>query len=48
MRLVVPTTTVNRTLLLATNSVGEPVWASLALARGMVFIRGDTHVFGIK
>ncbi|MCK7469549.1 MAG: hypothetical protein MZU95_01165 [Desulfomicrobium escambiense] len=30
---------------LATNSVGEPVWASLALARGMVFIRGDKHVF---
>jgi outer membrane protein assembly factor BamB len=33
---------------LATNSVGEPVWASLALARGMVFIRGDRQVFGIK
>jgi outer membrane protein assembly factor BamB len=33
---------------LATNSVGEPVWASLALARGMVFIRGDKHVFGIR
>jgi outer membrane protein assembly factor BamB len=32
----------------ATNSVGEPVWASLALARGMVFIRGDKHVFGIR
>ena len=33
---------------LATNSVGEPVWASLALARGMVFIRGAQHVFGIR
>jgi outer membrane protein assembly factor BamB len=33
---------------LATNSVGEPVWASLALARGMVFIRGDRHVFAIR
>jgi hypothetical protein len=33
---------------LATNSVGEPVWASLALARGMVFMRGDKHVFGIR
>jgi hypothetical protein len=33
---------------LATSSVGEPVWASLALARDMVFIRGDTHVFGIR
>ena len=33
---------------LATNSVDEPVWASLALARGMVFIRGERHLFGIK
>jgi outer membrane protein assembly factor BamB len=33
---------------LATNSIGEPVWASLALARGMVFIRGDKHLFAIK
>lgn len=33
---------------LATNSIGEPVWASLALARGMVFIRGQQHVFGIR
>jgi outer membrane protein assembly factor BamB len=33
---------------LATNSVGEPVWASLALARGMVFIRGERHLFGIR
>lgn len=33
---------------LATNSVDEPVWASLALARGMVFIRGERHLFGIQ
>jgi outer membrane protein assembly factor BamB len=33
---------------LATNSVDEPVWASLALARGMVFIRGEKHLFGIR
>jgi outer membrane protein assembly factor BamB len=30
-----------------TNSVGEPVYASPALARGMVFIRGERHLFGI-
>ena len=33
---------------LATNSVDEPVWASPALANGMVFIRGDKHLFAIK
>ena len=33
---------------LATNSVAEPVWASLALARGMVFIRGESHLFAIQ
>jgi len=33
---------------LATNSVDEPVWASLALARSMVFIRGERHLFGIR
>ena len=33
---------------LATNSVDEPVWASLALARGMVFVRGERHLFGIR
>jgi len=31
-----------------TNSVGEPVFASPALANGMVFIRGERHLFGIK
>lgn len=33
---------------LATNTVDEPVWASPALARGMVFIRGERHLFGIR
>jgi outer membrane protein assembly factor BamB len=33
---------------LATNSIDEPVWASLALARGMVFIRGERHLFGVR
>jgi outer membrane protein assembly factor BamB len=33
---------------LATNSIDEPVWASLALAHGMVFIRGERHLFGIR
>ena len=31
-----------------TNSVGEPVYASPALANGMIFIRGDKHLFAIK
>jgi outer membrane protein assembly factor BamB len=30
------------------NSVGEPVWASLAFARGTIYIRGDKHLFAIK
>jgi hypothetical protein len=33
---------------IATNSVDEPVWASLALARGMVIVRGERHLFGIR
>ena len=31
-----------------TNSVGEPVYASPALANGMVFIRGERHLFAIR
>jgi outer membrane protein assembly factor BamB len=31
-----------------TNSIGEPVYASLALANGMVYIRGEKHLFAIK
>ncbi len=34
--------------ILRTNSVDEPVWASPALANGMVFIRGARHLFAIK
>ena len=34
--------------IIRTNSIGEPVWASPALANGMVFIRGDKHLFAIK
>lgn len=33
---------------LRTNSVDEPVWASLAFARGTIFIRGDKHLFAIR
>jgi outer membrane protein assembly factor BamB len=33
---------------LRTNSVGEPVWASLAFARGTIYLRGDKHVFAIR
>jgi hypothetical protein len=31
-----------------TNSLDEPVFASPALANGMVFIRGERHLFGIR
>lgn len=33
---------------LATNPIGEPVWASAALANGRVYLRTDKHVFAIK
>jgi outer membrane protein assembly factor BamB len=33
---------------LATNSIDEPVWSSLALARGTVFVRGERHLFAIR
>jgi outer membrane protein assembly factor BamB len=32
---------------LATNSVGEPVYASPAIANGTIYIRGDQHLFAI-
>ena len=32
---------------LATNSVGEPVYASPAIAGGLIFIRGEQHLFAI-
>ena len=34
--------------ILNTNSVGEPVWASLAFAQGTIYIRGDRHLFAIR
>jgi outer membrane protein assembly factor BamB len=33
---------------LATNSIGEPVFASLALAGGTIYIRGEKHLFAIR
>ena len=33
---------------IATNSVGEPVYASPALVRGTMFIRGERHLFAIR
>lgn len=32
----------------ATNPIGEPVYASLAVARGTIFIRGERHLFAIS
>lgn len=34
--------------ILRTNSVGEPVFASLALAGGTIYIRGEKHLFAIN
>ncbi len=34
--------------IIRTNSLDEPVFASPALANGMVFIRGEKHLFAIK
>jgi outer membrane protein assembly factor BamB len=34
--------------ILNTNSLGEPVLASLALARGTIYIRGAQHLFAIR
>lgn len=33
--------------IVATNSVGEPVYASPAIANGRIYIRGEKHVFAI-
>jgi outer membrane protein assembly factor BamB len=33
---------------IGTNSVGEPVFASLALAGGTIYIRGDQHLFAVR
>jgi len=34
--------------ILRTNSIGEPVWASPALAAGTLYIRGDRHLYAIR
>jgi outer membrane protein assembly factor BamB len=34
--------------ILRTNSIGEPVYASLALAGGTIYIRGASHLFAIR
>ena len=34
--------------ILRTNSIGEPVWASPALAGGTLYIRGEKHLFAIR
>jgi outer membrane protein assembly factor BamB len=31
-----------------TNPIGEPVYASLALAQGTIFIRGEQHLFAVR
>jgi outer membrane protein assembly factor BamB len=33
---------------IATNPIGEPVYASLAIARGTIFIRGEKHLFAVR
>jgi hypothetical protein len=34
--------------IIRTNSVGEPVYASLALAGGTIYIRGERHLFAVR
>lgn len=34
--------------ILRTNSVGEPVYASMALAGGTIYIRGERHLYAIR
>jgi len=33
---------------LHSNSIGEPVWASLAFAHDTIYIRGDKHLFAVR
>jgi outer membrane protein assembly factor BamB len=33
---------------LRTNPIGEPVYASLALARGTIYVRGERHLFAVR
>ena len=35
-------------VIINTNPIGEPVYASLALAGGTIFIRGDQHLFAVR
>jgi hypothetical protein len=34
--------------IIRTNPIGEPVFASLALAGGTIYIRGAQHLFAIR
>jgi outer membrane protein assembly factor BamB len=34
--------------ILRTNSIGEPVYASLALAGGTIYIRGEKNLYAIR
>jgi hypothetical protein len=31
-----------------TNSLGEPIYASFALANGTIYIRGERHLYAIR
>ena len=34
--------------ILRTNSVGEPVWSTLAFAHDTIYIRAEKHLFAIR
>jgi hypothetical protein len=34
--------------ILRTNSIGEPVYSSPALANGRIYIRGEQHLFAVS
>jgi hypothetical protein len=34
--------------IIRTNSIGEPVYASLALAGGTIYIRGEQHLYAVR
>jgi outer membrane protein assembly factor BamB len=34
--------------IIRTNSIGEPVYASAALAGGTIYLRGEKHLFAIR
>ena len=31
-----------------TNAIGEPVFASFALANGTIYVRGERHLFAVR